>query len=213
MNSSFKKPAQQRPHAAPQAETTGFTLIELLVVITIIAVLAGLLFPAMGAVRNQARKASAKNDVTQLVNAIKAYQLEYGHYPDSSGKEGAKTITSNGTIVGTLRAATTGDNTREIRFLEIPNAKNNRSGLEISSGGATADPTADWLDPWGNPYVIYINYSYKPLGSLDVPGLYKKNGTATEAKLSPQPSVNGEVGASSKGNKDGSTIDPIMSWQ
>src|SRR5437016_11394592 len=59
----------------------GFTLIELLVVIAIIAILIGLLFPAFSAVQNQARRTQAKNDLTQIVNAVNAFYTEYGKYP------------------------------------------------------------------------------------------------------------------------------------
>ena len=65
--------APQRSHHA-----NAFTLIELLVVIAIIAILVGLFFPAFSAVQNQARKAQAKNDLTQIVNAVNAYYTEYG---------------------------------------------------------------------------------------------------------------------------------------
>src|SRR4051794_39197376 len=60
-----------------------FTLIELLVVIAIIAILIGLLFPAFRAVQNQAKQTQAKNDLTQIVNAVNAYYTEYGKYPIS----------------------------------------------------------------------------------------------------------------------------------
>ena len=57
----------------PSRDTRAFTLIELLVVIAIIAILVGLLFPAFKAVQNQARKTQAKNDLTQIVNAVNAF--------------------------------------------------------------------------------------------------------------------------------------------
>ena len=63
-----------------------FTLIELLVVIAIIAILIGLFFPAFSAVQNQARKAQAKNDLTQIVNAVNAYYTEYGNNLFPSGQ-------------------------------------------------------------------------------------------------------------------------------
>src|SRR6058998_4155253 len=69
---------------SPQRERRShraFTLIELLVVIAIIAILIGLLFPAFSAVQNQAKKTQAKNDLTQIVNAVNAYYTEYGKYP------------------------------------------------------------------------------------------------------------------------------------
>ena len=56
----------------PARYSRAFTLIELLVVIAIIAILVGLLFPAFKAVQNQARETQAKNDLTQIVNAVNA---------------------------------------------------------------------------------------------------------------------------------------------
>src|SRR5437899_12676554 len=65
----------------PQKDKHAFTLIELLVVIAIIAILIGLLFPAFKAVQNQARQTQAKNDLTQIINAVNAFYTEYGKYP------------------------------------------------------------------------------------------------------------------------------------
>ena len=65
----------------PARYSRAFTLIELLVVIAIIAILVGLLFPAFKAVQNQARQTQAKNDLTQIVNAVNAFYTDYGKYP------------------------------------------------------------------------------------------------------------------------------------
>src|SRR5262249_47785068 len=70
-----------------QTHDRAFTLIELLVVIAIIAILIGLLFPAFKAVQNQARQTQAKNDLTQIVNAVNAFYTEYGKYPVSTSVE------------------------------------------------------------------------------------------------------------------------------
>src|SRR6266496_3757492 len=70
---------------SPQEDKHAFTLIELLVVIAIIAILIGLLFPAFKAVQNQARQTQAKNDLTQIVNAVNAFYTDYGKYPLAAG--------------------------------------------------------------------------------------------------------------------------------
>ena len=57
----------------PGAAKTGFTLIELLVVIAIIALLAAILFPVFGRVREKARQTSCTSNLKQLGLAIVQY--------------------------------------------------------------------------------------------------------------------------------------------
>ncbi len=127
----------------------GFTLIELLIVIAIIGILMALLFPAVGSAIDAARRAQAKNDVTQIATAITAYETEYGRLPGTGTQD--QQIQIGKDLVETLTAISTNDNPRKITFIEINTWKKGKSGTN-SSG--------DFLDPWGGNYFVKLDYDY-----------------------------------------------------
>jgi type II secretory pathway pseudopilin PulG len=201
----------------------------LLVVIAIIAILVGLLFPAFRAVQNQAKQTQAKNDLTQIVNAVNAFYTEYGKYPVSGitdvtiGPGGSPT--TNETLFTELRACTAvaGScpavatiNTRQIVFISPPDVKvsaNPRSGIatQTVTVNGVSIPRGSYVDPWGTNYVLRIDGDY----NNQVANPYSANAGATpNLQIGVIAWSLGLDQAGGSGDKNASTAaDDVISWQ
>jgi prepilin-type N-terminal cleavage/methylation domain-containing protein/prepilin-type processing-associated H-X9-DG protein len=85
-----------------------FTLIELLVVISIIAIVAAILLPALNNARSKTRGASCQNNIKQLNLANLLYGTDYGYYMPCYGLEMTKAGSSIGKLWIGYRSAVAG---------------------------------------------------------------------------------------------------------
>lgn len=79
----------------------GFTLIELLTVIAVIGILAAILIPVVGSVRNQARRANCQSNLRQLVTAGLLYAADHDDFfPGRSGLVSPWAVGGGPSVVG-----------------------------------------------------------------------------------------------------------------
>jgi type II secretory pathway pseudopilin PulG len=179
-------------------------LIELLVVISIIAILAGLAFPAVNGAIGSARKAQARNDVQQIVAAVKAFKAEYGRMPsdvvgnnsnirdDSEG--GGENASTQRAIMDHLLGVTRTLNTKGIVFLEPKNTAGTKGGYNTSTGV--------FYDPWGIAYFIKIDTNYDDKIEYYNNGVANVFGSAMAVSLGPDKKLGDPYAASGTGKDD-----------
>lgn len=75
------QPTSSRPSPSPRQARPGFSLVELLTVIFIIVVVIAIVLPALAGVRDAAKKATTNTQLTDLLNAVSAFQQDQRRLP------------------------------------------------------------------------------------------------------------------------------------
>ncbi len=144
-----------------------FTLLELLIVISVIAILMGLLFPAIGGVKKATKINRAKMDITQIAGGLRSYYNEYGTWPaiNNSTPVTDKNLTADQlknlylTLSGNdfYLDGTPGSNPRRIVFTEFKSDILKPVSTTLTAGvypPLLTGATTNLVDPWGASYMI-----------------------------------------------------------
>ena len=114
----------------------GFTLIELLVVIAIIAILIGLLLPAVQKVREAAARTTCSNNLKQIGLAVHNYVSTYDLLPPSMAINPVVTSNSSWSVHG-----------RIMPYLDQANAYNKIDLQQSWSSAVNAPIVSGWRVP------------------------------------------------------------------
>jgi prepilin-type N-terminal cleavage/methylation domain-containing protein/prepilin-type processing-associated H-X9-DG protein len=121
-------------------EPLGFTLVELLVVIAIIAVLIGLLLPAVQTARESARRMQCSNNLKQLGLGVVSYESARKRFPP--GVQYEEGLTPAGNIGGSTHgSATFGWGTFILPFIDGATVF---AQFQAASQGTVKFPHYDW---------------------------------------------------------------------
>jgi prepilin-type N-terminal cleavage/methylation domain-containing protein len=173
----------------PAMQLRGFTLVEMLVVITIIAILASITVPFVSRAMTKSKVATARTDMINLKGAIQSYHNDYSRFPSARGavpnpKGGDLTFSlpigeqqadgspydafiqsvplpqktpPNSDLMSVLMAVDSGVNKNHGRNAKKTTYLTPNAADDLGAPGL--GPDGIFRDPFGNPYVITVDYN------------------------------------------------------
>lgn len=178
-----------KPRRTSRPSRRAFTLIELLVVISIIAILAAMLLPVLGKVKQKVQVKNAETQIGQIMSAINQYESAYSRFPSvytnavPAGEDltyGVDLLTTNG-VTGLPSFYTSfHPNNDVVMAILLDQEFYPGGGLPTVNKGHVKNPQHAGLlnakmvsdtvtpgvgpdlvyrDPWGNPYLITFDFN------------------------------------------------------
>jgi prepilin-type N-terminal cleavage/methylation domain-containing protein len=142
----------------------GFSLIELLTVIAVIGILAAILVPVIGGIRERARVTAATSDAKQIANAWRLYYNDRGEWPDPQafepeGSEAKSSERDDGEVFWNayVRLLTGDFDSSESSFAD----NNPGATAYLSLTPDQIDENGEFVDPWENPYKFKLDKRYR----------------------------------------------------
>lgn len=145
----------------------GFTLVEMLVVMAILAALAGIIVPVVGAVQRRSQAKACKALIDAIAGAVEQYAGDFGDFPPTSLADlGVRTNGRNEGAEALVRCLTTRD--RGGPYFDFKEEQ--LDNTDDDALGAGDDPTSsayvggdllEVTDPWGNPLIYFHHRDYR----------------------------------------------------